>query len=120
MIEGLRTLGKTILLTTHYLEEAERLADRIAVIVAGRIVAEGPPATLGERDRRHARITFTPPAGIPLDELPVPPDVLTAEPLRVLHDLSAWALERGVDLPDLEVRRPSLEDVYLELTKAAS
>jgi ABC-2 type transport system ATP-binding protein len=120
MIAGLRRLGKTILLTTHYLEEAEFLADRIAVIVAGRIVAEGTPQTLGERDRRRTRIDFTPPPGVPAGELPIGPGTTTDDPLRALHELTTWALERGVDLPDLEVRRPSLEDIYLELVREAS
>jgi ABC-2 type transport system ATP-binding protein len=116
-IQGLSDLGKTILLTTHYMEEAEVLADRIAVIVAGRIVAEGTPATLGARDRGAARILFTPPPGA---EPPVEPGALVREPLRALHDLTGWAIEHGYDLPDLEVRRPSLEDVYLRLVEEAS
>jgi ABC-2 type transport system ATP-binding protein len=116
-IAGLRTHGKTVFLTTHYMEEAEVLADRIAVIVGGRIVAEGTPATLGARDRGAARIVFTPPPGA---EPPVAPGTLAEDPLRALHALTSWAVEHGHDLPDLEVRRPSLEDVYLRLVEEAA
>ena len=129
VIEGLRALGKTIFLTTHYMEEAERLADRIAVIAAGRIVAEGAPETLGSRDRMAATISFTLPAGIRPHDLsrglrPVTQvddqgraTILTETPLVQLLQLSGWAIAADIDLPDLEVRRPTLEDVYLELTQ---
>jgi ABC-2 type transport system ATP-binding protein len=128
VIEGLRDLGKTVFLTTHYMEEAERLADRIAVIAAGRIVDEGTPHTLGGRQQAAAQITFTLPAAIAAGELPaalgerarshpggrvlVPSERITAD----LHELSGWALERGIELDELEVKRPTLEDVYLRLT----
>jgi ABC-2 type transport system ATP-binding protein len=122
VVDGLRDLGKTVFLTTHYMDEAENLADRIAVIAAGRIVAEGAPATLGGRAQMPARIRFTLPEGV---DLPAGLGRLhdghvlieTDEPLRELKLLADWALARGLDLPDLDVRRPSLEDVYLELTK---
>jgi ABC-2 type transport system ATP-binding protein len=128
VISGLRELGKTIFLTTHYMDEAENLADRIAVIAGGRIVAEGTPRDLGGRERMAARIAFTLPAGLSQDDLPEEARaaarstdgrvVLDADrPLPVLKALADWALERDVDLPDLDVRRPSLEDVYLELTE---
>ncbi|MEA2198856.1 MAG: type transport system ATP-binding protein [Solirubrobacteraceae bacterium] len=128
VIEGLRDLGKTVFLTTHYMEEAERLADRIAIIAAGRIIAQGTPRTLGGRDTSAARITFTMPTGT--DAAADLPPLLAerAEPQgdgRValtsagvaadLHALSGWALERDLELADLEVRRATLEDVYLEL-----
>jgi ABC-2 type transport system ATP-binding protein len=127
MIEGLRKLGKTVLLTTHYMDEAERLADRIAVIAGGEIVAEGPPGTIGGRNRQAATIRFTLPAAIEASELAAlqRPAVTGAggavtirseSPLADLHALAEWALTRGLDLPDLEVRRPMLEDVYLALT----
>ncbi len=128
VIAGLRSLGKTVFLTTHYMDEAENLADRIAVIAAGRIVAEGTPQTLGGRERMAARITFTLPAGIAAPDLPVGLAraatshangrvvLESARPLVDVGALAEWALARGVELPDLDVRRPSLEDVYLELT----
>ena len=129
VIAGLRDLGKTIFLTTHYMEEAERLADRIAVIAAGRIVAEGTPATLGGRDTGASVISFTLPPGLSAADLP--PAVAAAvtgstggkveahaaSPLPVLGALAAWAQARGADLPDLQVLRPTLEDIYLQLTR---
>jgi ABC-2 type transport system ATP-binding protein len=130
VIAGLRRLGKTVFLTTHYMDEAENLADRIAVIAAGRIVAEGTPGTLGGRERMAARIRFTLPDGLGAGTLPdglrelVQPAsdgrvaLESRQPLRDVKLLADWALERGLDLPDLDVRRPSLEDVYLELTEA--
>jgi ABC-2 type transport system ATP-binding protein len=119
MVAGLRALGTTIILTTHYMDEAEQLADRIVVLANGRVVAEGSPGALGGRDREAAVISFTPPAAAPL-----PPDatvvdgraVIRAErPLPVLRALADWAEQAGVELGDLEVRRPTLEDVYLQL-----
>jgi ABC-2 type transport system ATP-binding protein len=126
VIEGLRELGKTVFLTTHYMDEAENLADRIAVIAGGRIVAEGTPQTLGGRERMAARISFTLPGGIGLDDLPLRASaqngrvaVESERPLADLKELADWALARGLELPDLDVRRPSLEDVYLQLTGGA-
>ena len=130
VIGGLRELGKTIFLTTHYMEEAERLADRIAVIADGRIVAQGTPETLGGRDRLQALIRFVAPAGTSADQLPPQLRELVAQadggaivlhsatPLQDVRALADWALERGVEVSDLEVRRPTLEDVYLALTEA--
>jgi len=132
MIDGLRELGKTIFLTTHYMDEAEALADRIAVLRAGRIVAEGTPSTLGGRDRAAYQITFTLPDGIGLEELPVAPAssrrleesgrvlVESEQVMATMHALSGWAIERGLHVGDLQVRRPALEDVYLELTEPPS
>jgi ABC-2 type transport system ATP-binding protein len=128
MIEGLRELGKSVFLTTHYMDEAEELADRIAVIAGGHIVAEGTPGTLGGRNRMAATIRFTLPEGTGADELPAELRVLLAgengrvtlttdTPLVHVHALTEWAIGRGLDLPDLDVRRPTLEDVYLELTE---
>jgi ABC-2 type transport system ATP-binding protein len=128
MIAGLRALGVTVFLTTHYMEEAEHLADRVAVLNQGRIVAEGPPGTLAGREHAPAEIRFSLPAGTGPDELPAVVHagladrdgarvlIHAASPLAVLGPLSRWAEERHVDLPDLEVHRPSLEDVYLSLT----
>ena len=128
VVDGLRTLGKTVFLTTHYMDEAERLADRIAVIAAGRIVAEGTPRTLGGRDRQPASISFRLPAGVSAQRLPQALRLLaepaaegaltirSEAPLVHVHQLAAWALAAGVDLPDLDVHRPTLEDVYLSLT----
>ncbi len=128
VIAGLRALGKTVFLTTHYMDEAEHLADRIAVISGGRIVAEGTPRTLGGRDRLAATIRFTLPSTAV--QLPAelearaqhgPGGALTLEsdnPLAHVHALARWAEANNLDLPDLEVRRPTLEDVYLSLTGA--
>jgi ABC-2 type transport system ATP-binding protein len=128
VVSGLRALGKTVFLTTHYMDEAENLADRIAVIAAGRIVAEGTPSTLGGRGTMPASISFTLPDGSLAGDLPEELRALVAsatdgrivlespQPLAGLKVLAGWALERGIDLPDLDVRRPSLEDVYLRLT----
>jgi ABC-2 type transport system ATP-binding protein len=128
VIAGLPELGKTVFLTTHYMEEAERLANRIAVIADGEIVAEGTPQTLGGREMSAIQITFALPAATTLDDLP---QGLTRRAIargdgRVtlsagsvafdLHTLAGWALERGLELADLEVHRPTLEDVYLQLT----
>ena len=108
MIRSLRALGKTILLTTHYLDEAQQLADRVAVMRAGEIVALGTPAELiGVTKRTEIRHRLN-------GELVV---VETDEPTRVLHELTAQALADGRELEQLEVRRPSLEDVYLELVE---
>jgi len=114
----------TIVLTTHYMEEAERLADRIVVLTDGLVRAEGPPATLGARDRAAATVRFTLPAGAELPgELAARAgavrgrvELVSASPMTDLHALSGWALEEGLELSDIEVRRPTLEDVYLDLT----
>jgi ABC-2 type transport system ATP-binding protein len=129
MIDGLRKLGKTIFLTTHYMDEAEALADRIAVLRAGQIVAEGTPATLGGRDHAAYQITFTLPEEIELGELPLDSGptrgvddsrrvlIETEHAMATLRALSNWAVEQGVEFSDLLVRRPTLEDVYLGLTE---
>ena len=123
IVRHLRSAGTTVLLTTHYMDEAQALADRVAVISGGQIVAEGPPSTIGGRDHARARIRFALPPGGPPDDLPagaVAADGLvtveTADPTRALHRLTGWALERGTVLDRLTVDRPSLEDVYLSLT----
>ena len=128
VIAGLRALGKTVFLTTHYMDEAEYLADRIAVIAAGRIVADGTPQSLGGRDRMPATIGFTLPAGLGAGDLPADLAPLAESgpgghvlmhshrPLLDLQALAGWAQAGGFDLPDLDVHRPTLEDVYLHLT----
>jgi ABC-2 type transport system ATP-binding protein len=132
VVAGLRQLGKTIFLTTHYMDEAEHLADRIAVLSAGHIVAEGTPQTLGGRDHMNTAISFTLPDHMPARDLPPGLGPLTEpgpggstvvhsrSPLVHLQMLANWALDRGFDLPDLDVHRPTLEDVYLALTGPAS
>jgi ABC-2 type transport system ATP-binding protein len=124
ILENLTRLGKTILLTTHYMDEAQRLADRIAVIDHGRIVAEGTPETLGGRAEGKSLIWFALPQGVAVTDVPVTGattrdgsvEIESASPTRTLHELTSWALERGIELERLQVSRPSLEDVYLELT----
>ena len=132
VVAGLRTLGKTIFLTTHYMDEAEYLADRITVLSAGQIVAEGTPRTLGGRDQMTSAISFTLPAGLAARDLsaglsplaepgPAGLTVVHSEsPLVHLQMLGNWALGRGFDLPDLDVHRPTLEEVYLSLTGSTS
>jgi ABC-2 type transport system ATP-binding protein len=122
LVKRLGGLGTTVLLTTHYMDEAQYLADRVAVIAAGRIVAEGDPKSIGGRDSSAALIRFALPAGTPVSALPVSAKmdgglVLIEAPdlTRTLHVLTGWALERGVQLDGLTVSRPSLEDVYLDL-----
>jgi ABC-2 type transport system ATP-binding protein len=123
VVKNLATLGKTVLLTTHYMDEAQYLADRVAVIAAGRIVASGSPASIGGRDlarpslryRVSDRIVAPPDLGGP----PAPDGWVTFTPgdlTEALHRLSGWAIEHGVSLDGLEIARPSLEDVYLRLT----
>ena len=122
VVKNLAELGKTVLLTTHYMDEAQYLADRVAVIAAGRIVAEGTPETLAGRDTARATLRYRPPDGAsPPAEVGGPPgadgyvrfaaDDLTAS----LHRLTGWALDNGVRLDDLQIIRPSLEDIYLRL-----
>ncbi len=121
-IRGLRGLGTTILLTTHYLDEAQALADRVAIIADGRIVATGTPDTLGARGAGTTEIRFRLPAGMappPLPSLASDGDahLLTShDPTADLHHLTGWAVERGIALEGIEVSRPSLETVYLALT----
>jgi len=108
-IRSLRDLGKTVLLTTHYLDEAQSLADRVAIIKGGRILAEGAPRELGVDSARRVRVSYRDAAGDLVEHV-------TDDPTTLLHELTAEALARGERLEDLEVTRPSLEEVYLELT----
>ena len=125
VIESLRDLGKTVFLTTHYMDEAQVLADRAAIIVGGQIVAEGPPDQIGG-EAATTEIRFRLPDGVNRAELPVPVQadggveravtIRTADPVTVLNDLTGWAKARGTDLPGLAVGTPSLEEIYLEIT----
>jgi ABC-2 type transport system ATP-binding protein len=128
MVENLQALGKTILLTTHYMDEAQNLADRVAIIVAGKIVVEGPPGRLAVGQSDATRITFSLPDGAP--ELPQQlragaainggrVEMSATDPVRTLHALTGWALEHRLDLSGLSVSRSSLEEVYLQLTASA-
>ena len=132
VVAGLRQLGKTVFLTTHDMDKAEYLADRITVLSAGHVVAEGTPQALGERDRMTTVISFTLPGHVPARDLPsglIPlaepgptgSTVMHSQtPLAHLRILADWALGRGFDLPDLDVHRPALEEVYLSLTGPTS
>ena len=124
LIGDLRGLGKTVFLTTHYMDEAQALADRIAIISAGQIIAEGTPADIGGRATAATAIRFRLPDGAKPTGLTTAvgateslPDgrlgVATDDPVRALHALTGWALDRGIELHDLTVERPSLEDIYL-------
>jgi ABC-2 type transport system ATP-binding protein len=124
LVRELRTDGMTILLTTHDMEEAQALADRVVLLSGGVVIAAGEPAALGGRDAERARISFRLPAGYTASDLPVPSHsangmvvVETDAPTQALHQLTDWAIRRGHELAGLTVERPSLEDVYLELTR---
>jgi ABC-2 type transport system ATP-binding protein len=128
VVRNLGALGKTVLLTTHYMDEAQALADRVLVIARGELVAEGTPESIGGRADADATIRFRLPPGASLADVPTGPDVsdVTAEdgyvvlttgrPTVVVHEVTGWALGRGSELAELVVARPSLEDVYLGLT----
>jgi ABC-2 type transport system ATP-binding protein len=109
VVRSLQDLGKTVLLTTHYLDEAQALCDRVAIIKEGRIVAEGPPAELGASSSRYTVAWRAAETGEMESRE-------TEDPTALLHQLTSAALARGDRLTDLSVTRPSLEDVYLELT----
>jgi ABC-2 type transport system ATP-binding protein len=123
LVRDLRDAGTTIVLTTHAMQEAQELADRVAVLSDGLIVSAGSPSSLGGRDTASARIRFALPEGCTAGDLPVAATadggfviVASAEPTGTLHLLTGWAVRRGVTLDRLTVERPSLEDVYLDLT----
>ncbi len=126
VVRNLAALGKTVLLTTHYMDEAQNLAHRVAVIARGRIVAEGPPSTLAGRDMARAAIVYR------LDDATAAPSDLGGQPgadgfiryvpgdlTEALHRLTGWAIAHGVTLGDLRIERPTLEDIYLRLTDGA-
>jgi ABC-2 type transport system ATP-binding protein len=126
-IRSLCSLGKTVFLTTHYMDEAQALADRVAVMAGGRLVAIGPPAQLAGRDALPSEIRFALPPGVEPAQLPELPGaevsgepaavlVSTSDSVAALHRLTGWALERDLPLAGLAVAQPTLEDVYLSLT----
>jgi ABC-2 type transport system ATP-binding protein len=130
-IRSLCELGKTVFLTTHYMDEAQHLANRVAVMRAGEIIALGRPDELGGRDARPAEIRFSLPADWSLGDIPDVPSegrslegdrglVLTREPVVAVQRITTWALERGVELGHFSVTQPTLEDIYLELTGSAA
>jgi len=124
LIRRLAAEGTTVLLTTHYMDEVEALADRVAVLFGQEIVASGTPASIGGRELGAVTIRFRLPEGVGGDDLPVPAtraddghvEIHTEDEVRVLHDLTGWALAGGHELTGLSVLRVSLEDVYLRLT----
>jgi ABC-2 type transport system ATP-binding protein len=129
-IRSLCDLGKTVFLTTHYMDEAQHLANRVAVMRAGEIIAIGRPDELGGRDVRPAEIRFALPSGWSLGDLPELPTgersmegdrvlVLTTEPVLAAQRITTWAVERDVALERFSVTQPTLEDIYLELTGSA-
>jgi ABC-2 type transport system ATP-binding protein len=127
LVRDLRRAGTTILLTTHDMEEANALADRVIVVHGGTVAAEGSPSALGGRDAEQARITFRLPDGVPAGALPLPATaaagvvtVETANPTKALQLLTDWAVRGGLELAGLRVERPTLEDIYLRLTSDAA
>jgi ABC-2 type transport system ATP-binding protein len=131
MIEGLKALGKTVFLTTHYMDEAQHLADRVAILRDGSIVAQGRTEELGESLGRRTVIGFALDGGLSIDDIrsrvsaPVRTsgnraEIKTEQPQRDLYALLGLAEERRVELDELEVRRPNLEDIFLELTREES
>ena len=125
LIKQLGAEGTTVILTSHYMDEVEALASRVAVMSGGQIVASGTPDAIGGRDAGVVTIRFRLPGGVPLSDLPVAGqqvnggeiEIRTEDELTVLHTLTGWALNREVALSGLTVRRVTLEDIYLSLTR---
>jgi ABC-2 type transport system ATP-binding protein len=126
-IRSLCQLGKTVFLTTHFMDEAQFLADRVAVMRGGEIIASGRPDELGGRDLRPAEIRFALPDGLSLDDVPKVPSegrslqgdrviINTRQPIHATQIVTSWAVESGIDLAHFSVTQPTLEDIYLELT----
>jgi ABC-2 type transport system ATP-binding protein len=126
LIRQLAASGTTVLLTTHYMDEVEALADKVAVLFKAEIVASGTPISIGGRDSGTVTIQFSLPEGVPVSDVPVPQPTVedgivrssTDDELKVLHELTGWAIDHGYVLAGLAVTRVSLEDVYLSLTRA--
>lgn len=127
MVRSLRAMGKTVFLTTHYMDEAQYLADRVAIIARGQVVAEGPPAALMGGEEAVTSVRFRPPEGAQGWPDLVPEGVRsedgtvvieTSTPTAVLFALTRWAVGQSIELGELTVARPSLEDVYLQLVGA--
>ncbi len=126
LVHRLRDLGTTVLLTTHYMDEAQELADRVIVIAAGEVIAEGTPETIGGRAGAKTTIRIPWPVDADLATLPVAASrdgdharIETDAVTRDVHTLTSWAIDHGVDLDGMTVTRPSLEDIYLELTNVS-
>lgn len=127
VIKGLAGLGKTIFLTSHSMDEVQYLADRVVIIAGGKVVAEGTPDTLAGRQKAPAIVRFQLPATVSMPEAlrqgaKVDGDGVeleTQDPTRTLYEMTSWAVQAGVSLGGLEVSRPTLEDVYLDITKDA-
>jgi ABC-2 type transport system ATP-binding protein len=127
LIRQLTAEGTTVLLTTHYMDEVDALADRVAVLNHAEIVASGTPTSLGGRDSGAVTIRFVLPESVAVSDIPAEVqsvddgivEIHTADELRVLHELTGWALEKSLILPGLSVSRLSLEDIYLRLTRDA-
>jgi ABC-2 type transport system ATP-binding protein len=125
VVRNFTALGKTVLLTTHYLDEAEQLANRVGVIIKGELVEVGSPREIGGRQRSTARVSFAPEGGLAGKPLPEGLDMTerdgvvaieTFEPTRVVAALTYWAASHGVtELPELSITRPSLEEIYLKM-----
>jgi len=128
VIKGLAHLGKTIFLTSHSMDEVEYLADRVVIISAGKVVAEGTPETLAGREKAAAVVRFQLPASVGLPEQlrtkarieGSSVEVETQDPTRTMYEITSWAIANSIVLEGLELSRPTLEDVYLEITKDAS
>ena len=125
VIKGLANLGKTIFLTSHSMDEVQFLADRVVIIAGGKVVAEGAPDTLAGREKAAVMVKFQLPASVDLPEElrriakvgDGSVELQTDDPTRTLYDVTSWAVKSGISLEGLEVSRPTLEDVYLEITQ---
>jgi ABC-2 type transport system ATP-binding protein len=128
VIKGLKSLGKTIFLTSHSMDEVQFLADRVVIIAAGKIAAQGTPETLAGRQQATTTIRFRIPGSVTLPETlrsvaHLDGDSIeleTKDPTRALHELTSWAVQAAVSLEGISVTQPSLEDVYLDITKESA